>query len=68
MDTIDEADLLRVQLADSEVARCEAQLAAAKLNRDAVRAKVAAKYQLGPGDSINPETRAIVRASKEAAP
>lgn len=71
-ETADEADVLRVQLAETraeelaakiELARRDlAQLQAAA--RDA-RAALQQKYKLGDGDAIDPQTRAIKRAPKK---
>lgn len=65
-EVIAEVDLLRVQLAQTYAE--SAQLTADKVKREADEAvkSFRAKYHLGDGDSIDPQTRAIRRAPKPA--
>jgi hypothetical protein len=46
-----------------ELAQARADTAAAQL--EAVRAKLALKYRIEDGDSVDPKTRHIVRAKKK---
>jgi hypothetical protein len=61
-ETVEEVDLLRAQLADSQAAeartRAEALALVAQQARDALRAK----YRMNPEDGIDPQTRQIRRA------
>ena len=70
----DEADVLRVQLAESRADALAARIEAAKaelqrLLDDATkqRAALQKKYKLDAGDQIDPSTRAIKRAPKKEA-
>lgn len=69
----DEADVLRVQLAEARAEALEAQIEAARREllerRLAVRLereKLQHKYKLAEGDQVDPSTRKIVRAPKPA--
>lgn len=70
----DEADVLRVQLAESRAEALAARIEAAKaelqrLLDDAAkhRAALQQKYKLADGDQVDPSTRKIVRAPKKEA-
>lgn len=69
---VDEADVLRVQLAESRAESLAVKIEAAKrdlaeLQKAASdeRTKLTTKYRLGEGDQIDPQTRAIKRAPKK---
>lgn len=71
-ETVDEADALRVQLAESRAEELAAKIEVARrdLERlraaaDAERAALQKKYRLTDGDRVDPQTRAIVRAPKK---
>lgn len=70
----DEADVLRVQLAESRAESLAVKIEAAKrdladLQKAATdeRTKLTTKYRLGEGDQVDPTTRAIKRAPKKEA-
>ena len=68
----DEADLLRLQLAESRSEELAAKIEVARRDleklraaADGERAALQKKYRLNDGDKIDPQTRAIVRAKKD---
>lgn len=70
----DEADVLRVQLAEARAEALAARIEAAKAELQrllddaaAQRAALQKKYKLDAGDQIDPSTRAIKRAPKKEA-
>lgn len=73
-ETVDEADVLRVQLAESRADALAARIEAAKAELQrllddaaAQRSTLQKKYKLDAGDQIDPSTRAIKRAPKKEA-
>ncbi len=62
---VEEADLLRVQLAQARVDLAQRTLNDAKRVADEVNTAVQTKYKLGPEDAVDPQTRVIRRASKK---
>lgn len=69
---VDEADALRVQLAESRAEELAAKIEVARRDleklraaADNERAALQKKYRLNDGDKIDPKTRAIVRAPKK---
>lgn len=71
-ETIDEADALRVQLAESRAEELAAKIEVARRDleklraaADTERAALQKKYRLTDGDRVDPQTRAIVRAPKK---
>lgn len=70
---VDEADVLRVQLAESradslatKIETAKRDLADLQKQADALRAALQQKYKLAEGDQVDPTTRAIKRAPKAA--
>ncbi len=61
-EVIAETDLLRVQLAQSQAELRARDAADAKREAEAQVTAFRAKYHLGDGDSIDPQTRVIRRA------
>ncbi len=68
----DEADVLRVQLAESRADSLAAKIESARRDLETLqkaaadeRAKLTVKYKLGEGDQVDPTTRAIKRAPKK---
>lgn len=71
-ETVDEADALRVQLAESRAEELAAKIEVARRDLEALRtaarderAALQKKYRLNDGDKIDPQTRAIVRAPRK---
>lgn len=71
-ETADEADVLRVQLAETRAEELAAKIELARRDLETLRtaarderAALQKKYKLGDGDSIDPQTRAIRRAPKK---
>ncbi len=64
-ETVDEVDLLRAQLAESQANEAQTRADALKLVAMQARDNLRAKYKLGDGDAIDPQTRAIRRKPKE---
>lgn len=69
---VDEADALRVQLAETRAEELAAKIEVARRDleklraaADAERAALQKKYKLGEGDGIDPKTRKIARAPKK---
>lgn len=74
VEIVDEADVLRVQLAESRVAELATKIEMAKRDletlskaAEAERAALQKKYKLVDGDSVDGKTRAIKRAAKKDA-
>ena len=70
---VDEADVLRVQLAESRAAELTAKIEVARRDLEALKLQAAVavetleqkyKFKLADGDQIDPTTRAIKRAPK----
>lgn len=68
-DSIEELDLAKFMTLQERVGRLKAQLelgqvqlAQADAALRSLQLELRSKYELGPADSINPDTRAIVRA------
>ena len=73
-ETVDDADALRVQLAESRAEELAAKIEVARRDLEKLRAAADAervalqkKYRLADGDRVDPQTRAIVRAPKKDA-
>lgn len=71
-ETVDEADILRVQLAESRADALAAKIESAKRDladlqkaTEAARASLQQKYKLAAGDQVDPTTREIKRAPKK---
>ncbi len=71
-EVVDEADVLRVQLAESRADSLAAKIESARRDLETLqkaaadeRAKLTAKYKLADGDQVDPTTRAIKRAPKK---
>jgi hypothetical protein len=67
-EVIDEVDILRVQLAESQAAEAQTRAEALKLVAQQAVGALRAKYKLGDSDSIDPQTRQIRRAPKTTKP
>ncbi len=65
---IDEVDLLRVQLAESQAAEAKTRAEALQLVAQQAFTALRAKYKLGESDGIDPQTRQIRRAPKKPTP
>jgi len=65
-ETIEEVDLLRVQLAESQAREAQARAEALAQAAQQAVAVLRAKYKLGDSDGIDPQTRQIKRAPKPA--
>jgi hypothetical protein len=71
-EVVDEADVLRVQLAESRADALAAKIESARRDLETLqkaaqdeRAKLTAKYRLAAGDQVDPTSREIKRAPKK---
>jgi hypothetical protein len=63
-EVVEEVDLLRAQLAESQAQEAKTRAEALQILAMQARDNLRAKYRLGDGDGIDPQTRVIRRAPK----